>query len=425
MEHRIVLRLKGLFPNELGRYRMHARRAGGDLSHVDETKSDLNAVVLGLEDWAERLRAEIAEAATTNLAEEVAARRTRKRPGEALAVQARGPIDPWKFTRTGPLREGILTAGKAWFGGSGADEWDPEKVAAFRARGVAFLTECFGETCVHARIDCDEEALHFHFVLAPWHEKHSASRGRQRLLQPSSHPLIRDYERAQDVVAEYFADLGIARGHRHAAARREAKARGEALPPRPRHVPPAVWRARQQQSLVEAMAEAAAREAAVVEEQGKARALVRALQAVEAGEIVYLRGATKGEDQLGRGPAYPADTAEQRILKDAVRRGGAEFHRHLRAFAEAARAVTEGERARLEAERQALAEARRHLEAQQARCAQSRERVTRAARQVAADMRRIAAVAEDRGLEAIPELAGILARYDKPGLAAPAPHPAH
>jgi hypothetical protein len=425
MEHRIVLRLKGLFPNELGRYRMHARRAGGDLSHVDETKSALNAVVLGPQDWAERLRAQIAEAAATNLAEEVAARRARKRPGEARAVAARGPVDPWKFTRTGPLREGILTAAKAWFGGSGADEWDPEKVAAFRDRGLAFLAECFGETCVHARIDCDEEALHFHFVLAPWHEKRSASRGRQRLLQPSSHPLIRDYEQAQDVVAEYFADLGLARGQCHAAARRAAKALGEALPPRPRHVPPAVWRARQQQSLVEAMAEVSAREAAVDEERGKAEALVRALRAVEAGELVYVPGATKREDQLGRGPAYPADTAKRLTLKDAVQRGGAEFHRHLRALAEAARAVTAGERARLEADKQALAEARRHLEAREASGSQSRERVTRAARQVAADMRRIAAVAEDKGLSAIPELAGILARYDKPLLAAPAPRPAH
>lgn len=101
-----------------------------------------------------------------------------------------------------------------WFGGAGAANWDSEKVAAFRVRAIAFLRDCFGETCVHARIDMDEEAPHVHFVLAAWHGKISASRGRQKLLQPSSHPLIADYELAQDAVTGFSADLGIMRGQR-------------------------------------------------------------------------------------------------------------------------------------------------------------------------------------------------------------------
>lgn len=236
MAHSIVLRLKGLFPNQLGKFSMYAQRFGGDLSHIDETKSGLNEIVIGPPNWVKQLRAKIADASVANLGQEIAALRARQRPGDAKAVQARGPVDPWQFTRIGPLREGILTVHKAWFGGSGADRWDPKKVAAFRARGIAFLTESFGETCVHARIEHDEEALHFHFVLAPWHEKRSASRGRQRLLQPSSHPMLKSYELAQDIVADYFADLGLIRGERHAEARRAAKAKGEAVPPRPVHV---------------------------------------------------------------------------------------------------------------------------------------------------------------------------------------------
>ena len=423
MGHRIVLRMKGLFPNQLGKFQMHARRSGGDLSHVDETKSGLNEIVLGAEDWADRLRAEVADAAVMNLAEEIAARRARKRPTEARAAEARGPVDPWKFTRVGPLREGILTVNKDWFGGSGADQWAPERVEAFKERGVAFLTECFAEICVHARIDCDEEALHFHFVLAPWHEKVTASRGRQRLLQPSSHPLLAYYEQAQDLVAEYFSDLGIIRGHQHAAAQREAKARGEALPPRPVHVPPSLWRARQQEAVLKALEEAAARQTAADEREQRTIALSRALRAIERQEIVYLPGATMPEDQLSRGPAYPTGRDERQALKSALNLCQADLHRHLRAFAEAAQVVTAEDRARVEAEKQALSEARAQLEAREGKLSHNRNQITRIARQVAGDAQKIAGAVEDLGLEAVPELAGIVARYRMPRLGAPEMRP--
>lgn len=413
MAHSIVLRFKGLFPNQLGKFSMYARRCGGDLSHVDETKSALNETVIGGPHWVKQLRAKIADVAGANLAHEIEALRARQRPADARAVLARGPVDPWKFTRIGPLREGILTVHKDWFGGSGADNWIPERVAAFRARGIAFLTESFGETCVHARIEHDEEALHFHFVLAPWHEKRSASRGHQRLLQPSSHPLIKDYEHAQDHVAEYFTELGITRGARHAEARRGARARGVALPPRPVHVPPGVWRAQQQLKIAQARDEIDDRAAALDWQEEKSTALVRVLHAVEKEEILFVRGATWTEDQLTRGPAYPEDRPERMRLKEAMVLCETELHNHLRAMAAAAQRAQATEYARLADKAHVLAKLEAQLSERDAQHCEARKKIMRTTQLIAQDLRAIAAFSDEHDVSLSPQLAGILARYIK------------
>ncbi|WP_419739508.1 hypothetical protein, partial [Ruegeria sp.] len=40
-----VGRIEGLFPADLGGYELHRRRKGGDLGHVDETRSSLNRLL--------------------------------------------------------------------------------------------------------------------------------------------------------------------------------------------------------------------------------------------------------------------------------------------------------------------------------------------------------------------------------------------
>lgn len=256
----IVLRFRGLFPRQLGKFKMHGDRSGGQLDHIDHAESHRNETLVGGPDWISELRADIHAAAAANLAAEIAARLQRQRPAEAAKVAARGPVDPWASSKEGPLREGILSVNAEWFGGAGYANWDPEKVAAFREQSLSFLRTHFGAAIVHARIDCDEEALHLHFIIAPWHTKTSANRGAQKLLQPSSQPLLKDYEHAQDLAGAHFAALGLVRGQQHAEARRKAKARGEKPPAPVFHVPPPRWRAAQKRKLLEA--EAHLREAA-------------------------------------------------------------------------------------------------------------------------------------------------------------------
>ncbi len=223
----IVLRFASLFPRDLKRRDMHDKRIGGDLTHIRMDLSHLNTQPVGGLDWIERLHAEIEAAMEHNFEEEIAARERKGRFLEAERLRERGPADPWKFTREGPLREGIITVNKLWFGGTGHENWDPNRVEAFKQRATDFLLEHFPDGQLReVNIDEDEEALHFHFVVAVWVEKVSQNRGRQWLLQPSANPLLANYEYAQDRAGEAFLDLGIHRGERRAAAARQALAAG-------------------------------------------------------------------------------------------------------------------------------------------------------------------------------------------------------
>ena len=139
----IILRFEGLHPGDLGRFCMHNDRLGGDLSHVDIDATGRNEVLFGADDWKDTLRAEIDLAMRHNLEENVKALKAKSRKKEASARVERGLADPWQRCRHGPLREGILTVNKAWFGGTGHLDWDPEKVTAFREAAVAFLKQSF------------------------------------------------------------------------------------------------------------------------------------------------------------------------------------------------------------------------------------------------------------------------------------------
>jgi len=239
----IVLRFKGLHPGDLGKFRMHDRRAGGNLAHVDRATSNRNRIEFGAPDWVSDLRLEIAQAQRSNLDQELKALRAKHRMKEASAREQRGHCDPWRHSKEGPLREGILTVNKAWFGGTGIGAWDEARVEAFLAAALDFLKLHFpGGQLRFVGSHSDEEAFHLHFVVAIWHARQTANRGRQVTLQPSANPLIANYEHAQDLAGAHFARIGLERGERRAEARREASAAGQEPPAPRRHVPPSEWR---------------------------------------------------------------------------------------------------------------------------------------------------------------------------------------
>lgn len=240
----VVLLFKNLHPRDINRFVAHGAREGGDIAHVDRELSHLNRIELGSAEALRALPAQISAVSVANHAAELAALRAKSRHKEAAAVAARGPVDPWRPSKSGPLREGILTVRAAWFGGSGQSEWNMQRVAAFREAAIAFLQRAFpDDQLVVARGDLDEEAYHLHFVIAVWIETMSKNRGLQRVLQPSANPVLRDYDQAQSLAAEHFAPLGLVRGAHRAAARRAACAAG-LPPPKPRrHIPPSQYRA--------------------------------------------------------------------------------------------------------------------------------------------------------------------------------------
>lgn len=245
----VVLLFKNLHPRDVNHFLAHGARQGGDVAHVDPQFSHLNRIELGSDEALRALPAQIAAVAEANHAAELGALRAKSRHREAAAVAARGPVDPWRPTKSGPLREGILTVRAAWFGGSGQSAWDMQRVAAFRAAAIAFLQRAFPDgQLVVARGDLDEEAYHLHFVIGVWMETMSENRGLQRVLQPSANPVLRDYEQAQSLAAEHFAPLGLVRGAQRAAARRAARAAGLPPPKRRRHVRPSQYRAEERRA---------------------------------------------------------------------------------------------------------------------------------------------------------------------------------
>ena len=235
----VVLRFAGLSPQLLHRFTMHDRRRGGDVRHVNRAATGANRVLHGDPDWDAQLRVEIEQAREANHAQVIRARRAKGREKEAKELERQGPSDPWRASRTGPLREGILTAHKSYFGGAGRAAWDDEKAKHFKERALQFLRTHFpDDQLLYVSAHEDEESYHLHFTVAVWVTKTSANSGQQRMLQPSANPLLKRYEHAQDLAGEAFADLGLLRGEKRAAARRTARDKGEPLPVPKNWVPP-------------------------------------------------------------------------------------------------------------------------------------------------------------------------------------------
>ena len=308
-DYPVVLRFEGLYPHQLGGYEAHRLRKGGDLSHVDRSKTKLNGPpLIGPEDWAARALAEIREMTTENFAAELEALEKRKRKKDIERRLIEGPKQPWRPTRHGPLREVILTVNKEWFDGDlsvffGAEENQREK--AFGERAVAWLKDSFEDDVIHARADPDEAAYHIHAVIMPRttveiakpKAKVPTATATRRMLQPSKHDFIKDYELAQNSVGEWFADLGLVRGERTAAAIREARDNGETPPKRRYHAKTWKWRAKQEQRLLadeqaldQREEEISAREEKIAGREAEADTVLAVADGLASGSIVVEAG---------------------------------------------------------------------------------------------------------------------------------------
>jgi len=321
--HPVVLRFEGMTPKDLAGYEAHRKRRGGDLGHVDRARSPLNRPLIGGEDWAQQALAEIAGIKAENFADELEALERRKRRKDLRRRLAEGPKDPWRASRHGPLREVILTANRAWFEEGDLEAWMEDSTVnarerAFEERAVAWLNKQFGEDVIHARADLDESAYHIHAVILPRTtvEIKGATR---RMLQPSKHEMIRDYEAAQDSVGTWFAGIGLCRGERRKQAIREALNSGKAPPASPRHVRPAEWRRQEEKRLAEKAAAVETRERAVSAREEEARDVLDYAEAVARGAL----------DEDGRDTA-PAEGGS--VLVAARRRSSGGFQRARRAF---------------------------------------------------------------------------------------------
>lgn len=256
-KHPVVLRLADMYPSDLGGYEGHRTRKGGDLGHVDLSRSNLNRRLIGDEDWVKQVQAEITELAQRNFVLELEKLEKRRRKSEALKRIAEGPRDPWRKGRHGPLREVILTANRAWFEDGQTDQQRREREAQFERLAIGWLKEHFGDDVVHARADLDEAAYHIHAIIVP----RSATSDGRLMLQPSKHAMIKDYEAAQDSVGDWFAEIGLRRGEGRAkkireAKRHNAKQQGKQavqmeVPERRDHVSPRDWREAQEVELAE------------------------------------------------------------------------------------------------------------------------------------------------------------------------------
>jgi len=251
-EYPVVLRFEGMMPADLAGYEAHRLRKGGDLGHVDRRRSGLNKRLLGAKDWAHQAQLEINQMAQEAFAAELEYHERRKDQKAIKKRLTEGPRNPWRASRHGPLRELILTANKDWFEqteDSGQLFDDVQKAAReqeFERLAVSWLQEHFGSDVIHARADRDEQAYHIHAVIVPRTtvRKYGVE---CRQIQPSIHPMIRDYEAAQDSVGQHFAQIGLVRGERRKQAVRDALNNGKEPPAKRRHVRPAQWR--QQEEL--------------------------------------------------------------------------------------------------------------------------------------------------------------------------------
>ena len=260
-KHPIVFRFASVFPAALARIEMHAKRSGGPLENIEVQFMHRNKVYVG-QTFANEMREEIRAMKQQNLDEEVAACHARKRKKEAAARGEPGLIDPWHGNSQGPIREAIVTANCEYF--EAEDRSDPAdllttygidkngeeivhilskaKIAAFEKATLEFFDEHFPGSVRHLRMDLDEETPHFHAVIFETSTKTNKTRGTQRLVQPSAHPLLADYELLQDVAGEHFSSIGLVRGQKRAQEVREAKESELPLPDALRHVPPREYR---------------------------------------------------------------------------------------------------------------------------------------------------------------------------------------
>ncbi len=295
----IVCRFEDLRPEQLPGYEAHRLRKGGELSHVDPARSHLNRPLLGEVGWVNRALDEIDEMKVANFESELDGLRRRRRKKELQARILEGPRDPWRPSKHGPMREVILTANREWFDGDiDAFLGDPvnQRVDEFQACAISWLKFHFGADVIHARADLDETAYHIHAVIMPRavvpviHK--GKTTGERRMLQPSVHPMIRDYEMAQTNVGAWFSSVGLVRGERRKEAWRQAVLVGETPEPKVQHKRCSTWRKEQDMARVKASEKNATkagelerREAALGDREAHADAVMSVVEAVAQGDL--------------------------------------------------------------------------------------------------------------------------------------------
>lgn len=284
-KHPIVLRFAGMHPSDISGYEAHRYRKYGDLGHIARDKPKPR-LLIGTANWAEEALAEIKLIKMETFAAELTALDLRNRRKDLKRRRIEGPRDPWRASRHGPLREVLLTANKDWFDETqGNDElFNTAREEQFEEHAVAWLKENFGDDVIHARADTDEQAYHIHAVIMPRATVHKYG-VECHMLQPSIHPLIKDYEAAQDSVGEWFSEIGLVRGEARKQAIRDALNNGKASPEKRRHVRPAEWRANEELRLAKEAANLETRRREVSEREDIADDVIAYADAVSVGDI--------------------------------------------------------------------------------------------------------------------------------------------
>ena len=58
-EYPVVMRMQGLWPENIGGIEKHRKRECGDVGHVDPSRSYMNRHLIGREDWLQFVQAEV------------------------------------------------------------------------------------------------------------------------------------------------------------------------------------------------------------------------------------------------------------------------------------------------------------------------------------------------------------------------------
>lgn len=115
-QYPIVLRFKPMFPHDIAGYALHAERKGRGSKHSESGMAMANRLnLIGEPDWRERFNERYELARLSNFAEELEALEALGHKKDWADRADAGPLDPWKASKQGPLREVIITANKGWF----------------------------------------------------------------------------------------------------------------------------------------------------------------------------------------------------------------------------------------------------------------------------------------------------------------------
>jgi len=318
-KHPVVLRYAGMGPIDISGYEAHRHRKYGDLGHIDRDKPKPR-LLIGTDTWAQEALAEIKLIKMETFAAELIDLDRRNRRKDLKKRRIEGPRDPWRTSRHGPLREVLLTANKEWFEETedSAELFNTVREKQFEERAVAWLKANFEDDVIHARADTDEQAYHIHAVIMPRATVHKYGVD-CCVLQPSIHPLIKNYEAAQDSVGKWFSEIGLVRGETRKQAFRDALNNGKAPPEKRRHVRPAEWRAKEELRLAKEAADLEVRRRELEEREDIAEDVIAFAEAVSAEDI----------DEDGK-PIKPSTTTGSPITPD--RRTGFGFVKARKAF---------------------------------------------------------------------------------------------